>query len=52
MSKYILGSRDRVVDYVRAREHLGSTLSAGGLVLFRVALLLGVMALAWRYELL
>jgi hypothetical protein len=52
MSKYILGSRRQVVDHLRAREHLATTLSAGGLVLFRAALLFGAMVLAWHYGLL
>jgi len=52
MSKYILGSRGRVADHVGAREGMAITLAAGGLVLLRVAMLVGVMALAWHYGLL
>jgi hypothetical protein len=52
MSKYILGSRDRVVDRVPALGRIAITLSAGGLVVFRGGLLLIAMALAWHFGLL
>jgi hypothetical protein len=51
MSKYILGSRSRVVDHVPAHERATITLSAGALVLFRAGLLAGAMTLAWHYGL-
>ena len=52
MSKYVLGSRSRVVNHVPAREHIAITLAAGGLVLFRATMLLVSLVLAWHYGLL
>lgn len=52
MSKYILGSRGRVIDHSPAREQIAITLAAGGLVLLRVAMLLIALAFAWHYGLL
>jgi hypothetical protein len=52
MAKYILGARDRVAGHLSARQGIAITLTAGGLVLFRAAMLVGVMAVAWHYGLL
>jgi hypothetical protein len=52
MSKYVLGSRSRVVNHVPAREHIAITLAAGGLVLFRATMLLVALVLVWHYGLL
>jgi hypothetical protein len=52
MSKYVLGSRARVVDRRTIRENVFITLSHGGLVLVRATSLLIVMGVAWYYGLL
>jgi hypothetical protein len=52
MSRYVLGSRNRVVDHVPTRERIAMTLGAGGLVVFRAATLLIALVLAWHYGLL
>jgi hypothetical protein len=52
MSKYALGSRNRAVDHVPARELIAVALGAGGLVVFRAAMLLIALVLAWHYGLL
>ncbi len=52
MSKYVPGSRSRLVDHVLTRERIAVTLGAAGLVLFRAAMLLVALVLAWHYGLL
>jgi hypothetical protein len=51
MSKYRLGSRAQGAAHLAARDRAAITLGAGGLVLFRVALLVIVLAVAWHYGL-
>jgi len=52
MSKYVPGSRNRAADHMPARELIAMTLGAGGLVLFRAAMLVVALVLAWHYGLL
>jgi hypothetical protein len=52
MNKYILGSRDRVVDRMPVRKQAAITLGAGGLVLLRAGMLVVALVLSWHYGLL